>query len=152
MQNSGTRIVIDTYAWVEYFRGSVEGERAAKIIDSDHELFTPTIVIAELSDKYRRENLVGIWEKERLEFLHLKSTIINLDSEIADLAGKIKLEKRKKYPGIRLADCVIIATGSKLDAQILTGDKHIKNEPHSIDVTGNRSRTQMESGDSYVDH
>ena len=47
--------VIDSYAWVEYFRGSKEGRIAKDCIENNN-CATSSITIAELSEKYKREN------------------------------------------------------------------------------------------------
>lgn len=47
--------VFDSYAWIEYFRGSRKGERVRKYVE-DGRGVTPMIVIAELSAKYSMEN------------------------------------------------------------------------------------------------
>lgn len=129
------RIAIDTYAWIEYFRGSDEGRRAARFIDGETELLTPAIVIAELSDKYRRSGLSEAWEKQRLPFIGVKSTIVPIDQTIANLAGKIKLEKRKDFSDFGLGDALVLATAKELSSQLLTGDRHLKKDESAIDIT-----------------
>ena len=43
------RYVIDSYAWLEYFMGTVAGMKVKEIIDSiDYEKLTPTICVAEI--------------------------------------------------------------------------------------------------------
>ncbi len=64
--------VIDSYAWIEYFKGSEHGKRAKKYIESGY-CVTPTIVLAELSDKYHREGW-KFWEED-LEFVLAKAKI-----------------------------------------------------------------------------
>jgi hypothetical protein len=117
VQNSdnfnNNKIVIDTYAWIEYFRGSSEGLVAKKFIEGDHENFTPSIVIGELSDKYRREEIKE-WEV-RKRLIMLKTKILILDELIAD--------------------CIIISHSFGIKGRILTGDKHLKHLRNSIDIT-----------------
>jgi hypothetical protein len=72
--------VIDSYAWIEYFKGSEYGEKAKKYIENGN-CATPTIVLAELSDNYQREGWV-FWEED-LEFILAKTKIIDLTKEIA---------------------------------------------------------------------
>jgi len=129
--NSDRKIVLDTYAWIEYFKGSME--KARKFIDGNFELFTPSIVIAELSDKYRRENIQE-WEV-RNRFIKLKSRIIYLDEKIADKAGELKQLLRKTHKDAGIADAIILAHAYALDAKILTGDEHLKDLENSIDLT-----------------
>ena len=132
--NSGDSIVIDTYAWIEYFKGSVEGERAKKIIEGkESKLFTPTIVVAELSDKYRREEIYE-WVV-RKKFIMLKTKILQLDIAVADDAGRLKQDMRKTHNDVGLADAIIAAHAESINASILTGDKHLKGRKKSIDIT-----------------
>jgi hypothetical protein len=67
--------VIDSYAWIEYFQGSEYGKKAKKYIENGN-CATPTIVLAELSDKYHREGW-KFWEKD-LRFIVSKTKIIDL--------------------------------------------------------------------------
>ena len=46
--------VVDTFAWIEYFNGSEQGKKAKDYIEGE-EIATPSIVIAEFTDKYQRE-------------------------------------------------------------------------------------------------
>ena len=130
MPNSDKSIVIDTYAWIEYFKGSSEGLEAKKFIEGEAVLFTPSIVIAELSDKYRRE---GIKEWEiRNRFIKLKTKILLLDERIADKAGELKQELKKQYKDVGLADAIVFAHSLDVSARILTGDKHLRELENSI--------------------
>lgn len=134
MPNS-EKIVVDTYAWIEYFRGSEAGKQVKDFVDGNCSLLTPTIVIAELSDKYVRQNKEKDWEA-RKHFVRLKSDIINLDYKIAETAGEIKREMRKKHKNAGLADAIIVSHADAEDAKILTGDKHLIDREMAIDVSG----------------
>ena len=127
------RIVVDTYAWVEYFKGSAEGTKAKKFIEGNFELFTPSIVIAELSDKYRREKIEE-WPI-RNRFIVLKTQILILNEDIADNAGEVKQELKSKFKHAGLADAIVFAHSIDSDTKILTGDKHLKHLKNSIDIT-----------------
>jgi predicted nucleic acid-binding protein len=50
--------VIDSYAWIEYFRASPAGERAKRPIEGEGSA-TPSIVVAEVSRKLLREVEAG---------------------------------------------------------------------------------------------
>lgn len=131
MPDSG-KVVVDTYAWVEYFKGSDEGATAKKFIEGRFEMFTPSIVIAELSDKYRREG-VGEWEL-RNKFIKLRTKILPLDETIADKSGELKQEIRKKYKDAGLADAIVLAHSMSVKGLILTGDEHLRHLENSIDM------------------
>ncbi len=46
--------VIDSYAWIEYFRGTESGRKTRKYIESDSAT-TSALTLAELKEKYLRE-------------------------------------------------------------------------------------------------
>ena len=46
-------VVLDTYAWVEYFRGSERGLVVKEFLEKG-EVVTPSITLAELARKYKR--------------------------------------------------------------------------------------------------
>ncbi len=119
------KYVIDSFAWVEYFRGSKKGETVRNCLEEGGNA-TPTIVLAELSDVYEREKN-KFWERD-CAFIASKTALIGLGEEIASSAGKIKNEIRQKF-GTRfgLADAIVLATSKRLGAKVVTGDLHFKN-------------------------
>jgi len=132
--DNSKKIVIDTYAWIEYFKGSNEGIKAKKFIEGEFELFTPSMVIAELSDKYRREDLSDKWAT-RIQFIGLCTKILVLDADVSDKAGELKQHLKKNYRDVGLADAIVFAHSLNIGARILTGDKHLKNLKNAIDIT-----------------
>lgn len=114
--------VIDSYAWVEYFKGTKQGELADKFIESKKAV-TSVISIAELSEKYHNE---GKDFQERLDFIISKTKIINIDQKIAQMAGKINFENKKKIKDWGMADSIILATGILTNAKVVTGDEHFR--------------------------
>lgn len=136
MPNSGNpnKIVIDTYAWIEYFKGSDEGIKAKKFIEGEFELFSPSIVIAELSDIYGRNNLSDNWST-RIQFIKLCTKILVLDADVSDKAGELKQNLKKNYKDVGLADAIVLAHSLDINARIMTGDKHLKDLKNAIDIT-----------------
>jgi predicted nucleic acid-binding protein len=114
--------VIDTFAWIEYFAGSEKGQKARPYIEGG-EAITPSIVMAEFSDKYSREKMNP---KERLKFMRNKSTVHPLDAELAEAAGAINAERRMKVKGWGLVDSVVLATARTREAKVVTGDEHFE--------------------------
>jgi predicted nucleic acid-binding protein len=113
--------VLDSYAWIEYFRGSNKGEKVKKYVENKNS-YTPVIVVAELSAKYHREKW-DFWEDD-LKFILAKSIIIELTLEIAVNAGKTRNEIRQKKKGFGLADAIILETSKEVNAPVITGDPH----------------------------
>ena len=115
--------IIDSYAWVEYFRGTKEGAAAKEYIEKKSNA-TCSITIAELAEKYRREN------KDFLEdytFIVSKSRIIDLSGDIALAAGEINFENKKKIKNWGMSDAIILATARIFNAKVVTGDEHFRN-------------------------
>jgi predicted nucleic acid-binding protein len=121
--------VFDSYAWIEYFRGSKKGEKVKNFVESKKGV-TPIIVIAELSAKYHKEGW-DFWDKD-LQFIMSKSVIFDLTLEIASSAGKTRKDLRKEKPNFGLADAIILETGKSINAPVLTGDPHFKGLSNTI--------------------
>jgi predicted nucleic acid-binding protein len=135
--------VIDTFAWIEYFAGSKQGEKAKAYIDGG-EAITPTIVIAEFADKYAREKMIPT---ERLKFIRTKSTLAVLDDEIAEMAGALSAERRATMKGWGMADSIVLATARVRGVKVVTGDEHFKglNEAIMIDERANQDLSEEEA-------
>ena len=115
--------VIDSYAWIEYFRGSEKGKIAKNFIEEKSNA-TSAMTLAELSEKYTREEKEF---NEDLNFMISKTKIIPIDTDLAVLAGKINCENKKKIKNWGMADAVILATADLLNAKVVTGDEHFRN-------------------------
>jgi predicted nucleic acid-binding protein len=114
--------VLDSFAWFEYFSGSALGARAKPFIESSKGI-TPTIVVAELSEKYRREKLPF---EQDLDFIIARTRVIPLDTGIAERAGALSHERKKRVKRWGLADSVVLATARECKARIVTGDEHFR--------------------------
>lgn len=123
------RFVIDSYAWIEYFRGGERGTKAKNYIESK-EGATSVISIAELKEKYLREG----WSYFASDLLFISSitTIVPLDKEIATSAGEINFERKKKVKDWGMSDAIVLATARKTSAKVVTGDAHFKDLKESI--------------------
>ena len=115
--------VIDSYAWVEYFKGTKKGEIAKEFIETK-ENATASITIAELSEKYERENKSF---EEDMQFILSRTKIVPLNAEIALESGKVNCVNKKKIKNWGMADAIILATANKLGAKVVTGDEHFRN-------------------------
>lgn len=114
--------VVDTYAWIEYFRGSKEGLVAKEYIESK-DCTTSAVTIAELSEKYKKED--KSFDKD-FDFIVATTKIISVNAEIALTAGHINFENKKKIKNWGMADSIIFATAKSLNAKVVTGDEHFR--------------------------
>lgn len=111
--------VFDSFAWIEYFKGSKRAMSIKGQVDSGLPIYTPTICLTEIKSKYLKE---GKDPKERLDFILERSLTIELDSEIALLAADFKKEF-----GLHTVDAIIYASSQSKGLPLVTGDAHFKN-------------------------
>jgi len=78
-------------------------------------------VIAEFTDKYVREKLDP---SDRLAFIKNRSIVADLDYQIAEIAGRLSAERRKKVKGWGLVDSIVLATSRSQQSKVVTGDDH----------------------------
>ena len=121
--------VVDSYAWIEYFRGTPSGARARRSIEGDSAA-TSAITLAELREKYLREK----WSffQEDLNFITTRTSLIPVDRSITLLAGEINHTQKKISKDWGMADSIILATARSASAKIVTGDPHFKGLPDAI--------------------
>jgi len=113
--------IVDTYAWVEYFRGTSKGKSVKDKIESGDNV-TPTIVLAELKRKFTEWRRLDF--EDKLEFIRENSLILDLDEQAAILAGEIRAQKL--VPNMGLVDCILLALSRIYSIKVLTGDEHFK--------------------------
>ena len=116
-------MLLDSFAWMEYFMGTQEGEKVRRLVDDDIQLYTSPIVIAEIYSKSLRTD--GNAE-ERKDFIIKRCALIVLDESIAVEAAKIHAEKKIKTPDFGLADALILASARNRKIKVVTGDPHFK--------------------------
>ncbi len=123
--------VYDTYAWVEYFRGSDRGAIVKQLLDTQ-EGYTPSIVLAEIARKYRREGFYTDDILKRLLFIAGKTEIVPIDIEVSLKASKVylellKLSKKQKARTPSLADAIVYSIAMLKQDKLVTGDKLFRN-------------------------
>ena len=112
---------LDSFAWIEYFKGSKRGGKVRECVDGVEPLYTPSICLTEIKSKYLKE---GRDPTERIKFIMERSLIIPIDGEIALLAAEIK----QKH-GLHTVDAVIYAAAKQRKLTLVTGDKHFEKLP-----------------------
>ena len=113
--------IVDTYTWVEYFRGTSKGKNVKDKIESGDNV-TPTVVLAELKRKFTEWHRQDF--EDKLEFIRENSRILDLDEQTAILAGEIRAQK--PVPNMGLVDCILLALSRIYSIKVLTGDEHFK--------------------------
>ena len=116
-------ILLDSYGWIEYFTDGPLAENYAPYIEkADDEMYvTPSIVVYEVYRKIK--SLMG--EQKALDAYSQMSrtTIVDLTSAISLKAADISIASK-----LGTADSIILATARECNAEIVTSDKHMKDQ------------------------
>ena len=121
--------VIDSYAWIEYFRGTPSG-RVVRPYAEGEKAATSTLTLAELKEKYLREKWKSF--EEDSEFVASRTLITPVDRKIALLAGELNHHRKRSVEDWGMADSIILATARTESAKVVTGDRHFKGLPDAI--------------------
>ncbi len=125
-----TELVIDSWAWIEYFHGTGQGAKVHQLIqDERNRLYTASTSLAEVVSKLIREGGSGHTAAEAVSTL---SKVVQLEEDTAVRAGEIHASIRKVEKDFPLADAVVAATAEKQGARIVSGDKHFKHFKNSL--------------------
>ena len=118
-----TSYVLDSWAWVEYLKGSRPGQVVKRVFERGDEVFTNSVTIAELISKFRRENLdfEDVWRA-----VTTMSKPVAVKETDAKEAGLIHASVKSKAQNFSLADAFVLQTARKLGCRILTGDPDFK--------------------------
>lgn len=127
------KILLDTYAWIEYLEGSEEGKRVKKVLENETDIYTALVSIAELSDAFHRGDVETKFDwSEILDYIQLNSIIVELNETEMASAGVLKVDRRKKSDDFGLMDAIILESSRKIDAELMTGDPHLTEEDNAI--------------------
>ena len=110
--------LLDTSAWVEYFKGSEKGEKVKTIL-AEHQIYTSAITFAEIS-KWLSEN--NISPDFAIEQIKINSIIISLEEPILIESGTRYTPLRKIKPKIGLIDTIIYVSAILHDLTLVTRD------------------------------
>ncbi|MBI2109871.1 PIN domain-containing protein [Candidatus Woesearchaeota archaeon] len=118
MTSANYSYIIDSSAWIEYFGGNQKSIKIKDIIENEL-IATSIIAIAEVADKFERENRPL---NQVLNFIQSRAAILPLTFDIALLAAKLKKEIRKRNSKFGLTDALHLATASKENSIFITTD------------------------------
>lgn len=113
-------VLIDSWAWIEYFQGSETGRRVRDFLEDDEGLIVSSINISEVYRWILRFYDEKAAEAKR-EAIKERFIVVDVDETIAVEAAKIK----HKF-GWGLGDSIVYATARQLKAEVLTGYSDFK--------------------------
>jgi predicted nucleic acid-binding protein len=117
------RLVVDSWAWVEYLRGSETGRKVDARLVSTEDLWTSVVSLTEVVSKYRRERIA---EQSAIDAIGSLSRFGIPSRDDAVEAGRIHAEVKPKSPNFGLADSFVLQLARKIGAKVLTGDSDFK--------------------------
>lgn len=112
--------MIDSWAWVEYFKGSRAGAKARAVIEDEEKAVISTINLAEVYRwvlRFYGEDAA----EEKIGVMKQRCFVVDVTEEIAVKCAKIKHER-----GMGLGDAIILATANQEAAKVVTGDPDFK--------------------------
>jgi predicted nucleic acid-binding protein len=112
--------LIDSWAWIEYWKGGRLAEEAASYIDGEEESVVSTINLAEVYLWVAR-SYGDATAEEKVKTMEKRCHVVPVESDVAIEAAKIK---RKEKMG--LADSLILATARQVGGRVVTGDADMK--------------------------
>jgi predicted nucleic acid-binding protein len=113
-------VLLDSWAWIEYYRGSALGEKVRPIIEGSEEAYVSTINIAEVYRWFLWSYGPREAELER-KTIKERCLIAPVDESTAVEAAKVRHGAK-----LSLGDSIILATARKFAAKVVTGDRELK--------------------------
>jgi predicted nucleic acid-binding protein len=113
-------VLIDSWAWIEYWKGGRLAADAGAYIEGDEEAVASTINLAEVYLWVARsygEATAG----EKVGTIEKRCHVIPVERDTAVEAAKIK-----KTEKLGLADSLILATARQVGGKVVTGDPDLK--------------------------
>lgn len=112
--------LLDSSIWIAHL---VEAnQKATEEIESEEKVFCSILSIFEVKKKLIRDNF---YTKEKIEssidFIKKRSTIININEEIIDVAVKFSIKNK-----LATVDSLIYASAVHMKAALITADKDFK--------------------------
>lgn len=125
-----TKLIVDSYAWIEYFLSSDKGARIKSIVENEeNSIYTHILSLAEIASRVSRAK--GDY-KNPLNIVLSSSEIIGIDNQKSVQAGLLHADVRKRIKDFGLVDACILLAARDLNAKILTGDPHFKGMKEAI--------------------
>lgn len=112
--------MIDSWAWIEYWRGASRSSEAAKFIEGQEDALVSAMNLAEVYHWVLAHYDGGAADAKRAS-VEARCFVVPVDAAIAVAAARIKKDER-----LPMADSIVLATGRHRGASVVTGDSDLK--------------------------
>lgn len=121
--------IVDSWAWVEYLRGTEAGKRVKEELGLGSEILTHVLTLAELTSKFKREKLDfdNVWRA-----VTVLSKVITVNETDARDTGILHAAVKEKRANFSLADAFVLHAARKLNCRVLTGDPDFRGIKEAI--------------------
>ena len=126
MTASGSVVIFDAYAWVEYALDGPKAETVTQLLESASEAITPASVLAELKESMLKQGIRAPVMNHILTYIKSRTTVVGIDSTIAELAGEINFNQKRTIKNWGMLDSFVYAATKLRRGTVLTGDPHFK--------------------------
>jgi hypothetical protein len=119
---SAKKVLVDTSAWIEYFRNpEAEAASALDEIIDDCEVCVPKVVLAELMQGAKSAREIAV-----IEGFFDAFRVIDQSGETWIEAGRLAYDLKKKGKTIPLLDCYLAVMAKEHSCTILTLNRHFQ--------------------------
>ncbi|MGB9854646.1 MAG: PIN domain-containing protein [Candidatus Bathyarchaeales archaeon] len=126
-KQTSNAIVFDAHAWVEYTLDGPKAELIAEKLSSIQQALTPATVLGELKEAMLKHKIPRQKISTILHYIKNKSTIVDINAEIAEKAGEINFKNKKQIKDWGMLDSIVYAVAITKKGQVITGDPHFQN-------------------------
>jgi predicted nucleic acid-binding protein len=131
-----TGYIMDTSAWIEFFRGSLEGKKVAEYLFPEPTEIAPsitsTLVLTELRSVYIRNEKETELSRDISRIRILSRIEDKINEKNARIAGTKHAENHMEGVRISYVDCILWALAEEKNMKVLSTDTHFEDCPHAI--------------------
>jgi len=140
-RSTGLRLIVDSYAWIEFLLAGPKGLQVRRYLEEPNDLICPDIVLAEVARRLARDEPDHRTIGGHLRSITALSTVRGIDPDVALESVNADILLRQHSRGRRLslpsfADAIILAFERHLGAKVLTGDRHFLGLPETEWIGG----------------
>jgi predicted nucleic acid-binding protein len=120
-------MLLDASAWIELFTGSDKGKYVDVVLAGNEMHYTSMTTLAEVTTWSIRERRDT---KSLIEIVSSLTKIIELDKDVAELAGVLDVNRKRVVKRWGMMDSLVLATAIKYNLTVLTKDSDFKGLPN----------------------